>query len=84
MRQFSELLPGGKRLSAVVEVVRYYVGINLDFDIQLVLQRQDVPACRLSSEPDCRPLLGWTTWLSPPSPSASESVADADDAVFRF
>lgn len=75
--RFLDFLPGGKEIIRLGQVVRSYVGPELDFDIQPVLQQEEVPACQLASDERLVPRLGWTTWIlsSPP-------LEDADDAVF--
>ncbi len=78
--EFKSLLPGRDRLAAVSEMIRFYIGISLDFDIQLILRREDVPLCQIGARPGYEPRLGWTTWVG----KSEESVADIGDAVFRF
>ena len=75
--QFQELLPGGPRLRALCQMTRLYVGPELEFDVQLVLLRAEVPACRVGAETPDRPFLGWNTWVS-----SNGFARDADDAVF--
>jgi type VI secretion system protein ImpH len=71
--RFGDFLPGGRSLTALVDWVRNYVGFEFDWELQLVLARDEVPAIRLGREG----LLGWTAWLgSRPAPS------DADDVTF--
>ncbi|MEP3479185.1 MAG: type VI secretion system baseplate subunit TssG, partial [Fuerstiella sp.] len=64
--KFEQLLPG-ETLDSIAEMIRFYVGPEKDFDIQLVLRRQDVSALKLSKDGSPQPLLGWNTWLSPTS-----------------
>ncbi|MER3417073.1 MAG: type VI secretion system baseplate subunit TssG [Gemmataceae bacterium] len=81
-RQFREFLPNRapipaqKTLFVVAHLVRLYVGPQFDFDIQLVLRAEEVPALVLRAGTD-GPRLGWDTWVrSLPMPR------DVDDAVF--
>ncbi|KAA6187368.1 type VI secretion system baseplate subunit TssG [Thiohalocapsa marina] len=60
LSDYLRLLPGGKSLSAVKAIVRNYVGQPLDWDLNPVLARPEVPAIRLGKA-GC---LGWTTWLT--------------------
>ncbi|APZ92332.1 type VI secretion system baseplate subunit TssG [Fuerstiella marisgermanici] len=77
--EFYEFLPGGQHLECLSEIIRFYLGLELDFDVQLVLRKEDVPPCELSAGPDFQPRLGWNTWM------ASDSLTkDSEDAVFRF
>jgi type VI secretion system protein ImpH len=68
--RFSDLLPGGRSLVRLVDWVRNYVGFEFDWDVQLVLARDEVPGIRLGREGK----LGWTTWLG-----ARRTPTDADD-----
>ena len=83
--RFLEFLPDRSPVSQrkliflVAQMVRLYVGLEIDVDIQLVLQAKEVPACRLG-----RPVgglgsrLGWNSW------SRSRAMRrDTDDAVFQ-
>jgi type VI secretion system protein ImpH len=68
--RFSDLLPDGPSLVRLVDWVRNYVGFEFDWDVQLVLRRDEVPGIRLGREGK----LGWTTWLGP-----RRADTDADD-----
>jgi type VI secretion system protein ImpH len=74
---FRRLLPDGDMLRPVREMIRLYVGPHLEFDVQLVLKRREVPRCRLGGDPGGASRLGWNTWVR-----HGEFPADVDDAVF--
>ncbi len=74
---FRRLLPDGDMLRPVREMVRLYAGPHLEFDVQLVLKRREVPRCRLGGDPAGASRLGWNTWVR-----HGEFSADVDDAVF--
>ena len=82
-RDFETLLPDRspaaerKTFFVLSQLVRFYVGPEFDFDVQLVLRKEDVPSCRLSPE-GLGARLGWNTWLL-----SGPSAADAEDAVFE-
>ncbi|MEW5979688.1 MAG: type VI secretion system baseplate subunit TssG [Acidobacteriota bacterium] len=61
--EFKAFLPNGSGYHPLKHVTRLLAGMEFDFDIQLVLQAQEVPPCQLSTEGGFQPLLGWTTWL---------------------
>lgn len=77
-REFSALTPAGERLRAVTEFVRTYVGLEFDFDIQLVLRKEEVPACQLGGKSEVPSRLGWNTWIA-----SRPFERDVEDAVFE-
>ena len=56
---FTRLLPDGRSLSRLVPLVRNYIGDELNWDVMLILIREEVPTVRLGEAG----LLGWTSWL---------------------
>ena len=76
--QYEELLPNAAGFPALVELVRLAASEEFDFEVQLILRKEDVPALHLSAKPERRCRLGWSTWLK------SEAFAeDAGDALLR-
>ncbi|WP_168788026.1 type VI secretion system baseplate subunit TssG [Paraburkholderia aromaticivorans] len=80
---FQRFLPGGASLPKLVDWVRNYLRDPLDWDVELHLRHDEVPALRLgggeSVSSDAsgaggrapaagRARLGWTTWLSSGAP----------------
>ncbi|HEY3928407.1 MAG TPA: type VI secretion system baseplate subunit TssG [Candidatus Koribacter sp.] len=62
--QYLDLLPTGKRYPELKALVAYYFNHELDFELQLVLKREDTPACDLGKEAQQQaPRLGWTSWI---------------------
>lgn len=59
---FEALLPVGSALPPLQALVRQYVGLEFGWDLQLELDKTQVPACR----PGRQGRLGWTTWLGKP------------------
>ncbi len=59
--KFVAFLPNGSAFKPATELTQFFAGMELDFDIQLVLRRAAVPFCILSTK--TKPALGWTTWL---------------------
>jgi type VI secretion system protein ImpH len=82
LNRFEEFLPdrapapGRKSLFLLAQLARLYVGPDLDFDVQLVLDATEVPACVLGGA-GFGARLGWNTWLI-----SRRRQQDADDAVF--
>jgi len=74
--RFLAFLPDGQAVTELRDLVRFYVGPVLQFDMQLVLKAEEVPWCRLGDEGPGGPLLGWCGWLK-----TEEFVHDAGDVV---
>lgn len=74
LTEFERYLPGGIRFTQVRDWVRNYIGIELAWDAQIVLKREEVPAVRLGSFGQ----LGWTSWLGMP---AARRNRDVDDVI---
>lgn len=72
---FRRFLPGSPGLQRIVAFVRTYLGDELAWDLNLVLERQQVPHLALGREGQ----LGWTTWLA----SARALDRDPDDLVLE-
>ena len=62
-QQFRSFLPNGAAYLPAAQMTRLLAGLELDFDLQLVLAASEVPACQLTTREGEIPLLGWTTWL---------------------
>ncbi|HEY4372856.1 MAG TPA: type VI secretion system baseplate subunit TssG [Burkholderiales bacterium] len=75
--QFLDFLPSGRGFAAVGRLGNFYAGPDLDFDVQLVLKRKEVPRTMLGGLGTQAANLGWNTWIT-----GQEMPADADDAVF--
>ncbi|MET0849580.1 MAG: type VI secretion system baseplate subunit TssG, partial [Candidatus Rokuibacteriota bacterium] len=70
--RYEDFLPGAQSLDRLVDWVRNYVGYEFDWEVQLVLARDEVPGIQLGVQGR----LGWTTWLG-----ARPSPTDADDLI---
>jgi type VI secretion system protein ImpH len=57
--EYESFLPGGAPLQKLVDWVRLYLCFELDWDLRLILKRDEVPRLTLGGGRR----LGWTTWL---------------------
>jgi type VI secretion system protein ImpH len=71
--RYGDFLPGGRSLARLTDWVRNWVGLEFDWEVQLVLSRDEVPGVLLGREGQ----LGRTAWLG-----ARPSPGDASDLVF--
>lgn len=65
-KEFSRFLPKGNVLKTCFSLISYIVGIEYEFEISLMLKREEVPFCALGMDTPASPLLGWSTWLKSP------------------
>jgi type VI secretion system protein ImpH len=63
LQQFQAFLPNGTGYKPLGSLVKLMVGLEFDYDIQLVLKDTQVPACILTTRAKRRPMLGWTSFL---------------------
>lgn len=61
LAQFQGFLPKGAFHDAVGQWTRLLAGMEFDFDVQLVLKKEEVPPCQLGG--GGLPRLGWTSWV---------------------
>ena len=72
LENYLRFLPNGRSYEKLLNLVRLYVGVELDWEVRLILRQEEVPAPILG-EQIC---LGWTTWMGDRS-----ELRDADDLV---
>ena len=74
--QFQRFMPNGDALRPLCQLTRLYVGPEFDFDVQLVLRREEVPGSLVGGK---KSHLGWNTWMR-----SREFTYMVDDAVFSM
>ncbi|APX11999.1 type VI secretion system baseplate subunit TssG [Tateyamaria omphalii] len=72
---FLSLEPGQPRLRDFAQLVRFAIGPVLDFDIQVVLDRRDIPETQLGGDGP-QPRLGWNSWARD-----AEAADDSFEAI---
>ncbi|MGH9371361.1 MAG: type VI secretion system baseplate subunit TssG [Vicinamibacterales bacterium] len=70
LREYESMLPGGTPMKKLVDWVRLYCCLELDWDVRLLLDKTEVPPLKLGIVGR----LGWTTWLG-----TRQADRDADD-----
>jgi len=59
---FDRFLPNGEDHDDLASICRFFGHDQFDFEVRLVLERDDVPSCVLGEE-DPGHALGWSTWV---------------------
>ncbi len=62
-KEFQDFLPNGAAHKSLKSIIRFMTGLELDFDVKLVLAAKQVPGTVLTTRAKRRPMLGWTSFL---------------------
>ncbi len=62
-QQFTDFLPPGSAYKPLMDLIRLLAGPEFDFDVQLVLQADEVPGSRTATREANKSMLGWNSWL---------------------
>ena len=83
LRQYVDFLPEGSAYEPLRAITRFFAGDEIDFEVQLVLKRDEVPACELADLLSMRekvaPQLGWLTWVK-----SAPMGRDPGDTILRI
>ncbi|HEX5438697.1 MAG TPA: type VI secretion system baseplate subunit TssG [Gemmatimonadaceae bacterium] len=78
-QQYDEFLPGGSAHGALRTLTHLFGSDQIEFEITLILARDDVPPVRLGAD-DAEPLpLGWCTWIR-----TAPLARDPDETTFTL
>jgi len=77
--RYQEFLPGGTAHEELRQLTRFYGGEALEFGVQLVLARDEVPPCVLGADDEDGLRLGWSTWVRTEAPTR-----DPDDTILTL
>jgi type VI secretion system protein ImpH len=79
--QYARFLPTGNLARPLADIVHFYVGIALEYDVELALPAGEAAPMQLGVSGQ----LGWTSWLAPDWSSREEWRTDARfDLARRF
>jgi type VI secretion system protein ImpH len=74
LAQYCEFLPSGTARPVMLRWMQQLLGEELEWDAELVLRKDEVPAIRLGTRRGNAPQLGWVSWLG-----GRERTRDAAD-----
>ena len=78
--RYDDFLPTGSADPALLAIARFFANDQVDFEVQLVLERDEVPTCVLGADAAAgAPSLGWCTWLK-----TKDMQRDPDETVFTM
>lgn len=73
MKAYCRFLPEGDRCEPLADMVFFYIGDELDYDLELAIPAKKVEPVTLGKSGD----LGWTTWMAPDWAQSETIRADA-------
>ena len=79
LARYADFLPNGSCWDPLRAWVRFFSNDEWDFEMKLVLEREQVPACELGVEEAPMPQLGWVSWLK-----SAPLGRDPDDTVLAL
>lgn len=63
LNEFRQHLPNGNRFGPLNRMIRYYVGFEFVFEVQLLLKAEEAPPFRLGTSRGDGVRLGWESWI---------------------
>jgi type VI secretion system protein ImpH len=78
LTQYLDFLPSGTAYDSVRSLAKFVSRGEIDFEIQLILKKEEVPACELGLDDSLAPRLGWTSWAK-----TKPLGQDANDTILR-
>jgi type VI secretion system protein ImpH len=79
MERYNDFLPQGSAYSALRAITRFFSNQCLDFEVQLVLDRNQVPQVELDLDSSQPSRLGWVSWAR-----TVPLTADPDDTILSL
>jgi type VI secretion system protein ImpH len=79
LEQYRDFLPNGRAYQPLRALTRFFAGDELDFELQLVLKKEEAPPCTLGEEGSTAPQLGWLTWAV-----SAPHTQDPEGAILRL
>jgi type VI secretion system protein ImpH len=79
LAHYKEFLPTGSAFEPLRVLTRFFSNDEFDFEVQLILNRNEVPRCELGGDAETAPRLGWTTWGR-----TKETTRDVADTILQL
>jgi len=62
LKRYLDFLPSGTAFKPLQSMTRFFAGDEFDFEVQLLLKREETPRLQLGAIGDEAPQLGWVSW----------------------
>ncbi len=72
-KRYRDFLPDGTVFQPLQALARFFSGNDVEFEVQLILKQEQVPACELGDESG-NAQLGWFTWMKSKPVFRSQSL----------
>jgi type VI secretion system protein ImpH len=79
LERYADFLPDGQSWEPLRAWVKFFSNDEWDFEVKLILEREQVPACTLGAEGASGPQLGWVSWVK-----SVPFSRDPDDTVLAL
>jgi len=79
LREYLDFLPSGTAHEPLKALAKFVARGEIDFQVQLILKKDEVPPCELGLGEAAAPRLGWTSWAK-----TQAMRAHADDTIFSI
>lgn len=79
LEQYRNFLPDGPAYEPLRALTRFFAGDELDFELELVLRKEEAPLCTLGEEGSTAPQLGWLSWAI-----STPLTHDPEGAILRL
>ena len=79
LERYADFLHDGQAYEALGTWARFFSNDEWDFEVKLILEREQVPACTLGAEGASGPQLGWVSWVK-----SAPFGRDPDDTVLAL
>ncbi|HMD86987.1 MAG TPA: type VI secretion system baseplate subunit TssG [Terriglobia bacterium] len=79
LEQYLDFLPQGSAFEPLRALTHLFSNGEFDFEIQLILDRRDVPPCVLGADGEQAPQLGWHTYIK-----TREMKEDASETILQL
>jgi type VI secretion system protein ImpH len=79
LSQYRDFLPDGSGFESLRALTKFFSNDELDFEVQLLLSREQAPRCEIGSQGETAPRLGWISWLK-----SAPLNRDPGDTILHF